>query len=57
MKCRLVDAEAVRRIRERAVRLRKGVLTYIFGTIIKQTLEELDLWDELPEGGDGGHDT
>lgn len=52
MKDRSVNPEKLRRVKERAVAFRKSVLTYFFGTLIKQVLEELDLWDEPPEGGD-----
>lgn len=46
MEMELVDAERVRKLRKRAIRLRKNILTYFFGTVIKQILEELDLWEE-----------
>lgn len=42
----LVEAKRVRSVRERAVKLRENAMTYIFGTMIKQILEDLDLWEE-----------
>lgn len=47
---KLVEVEKVRKLKDRAIRLRKNVLTYFFGTLIKQFLEELDLW-EVDENG------
>lgn len=41
----LVDAGKVRRVRDRAIKLRENVPTYVFGTLIKQVLEDLDLWE------------
>lgn len=42
----LVEARKVRSVRERAVKLRENAMTYVFGTLIKQVLEDLDLWEE-----------
>lgn len=42
----LVDAGKVRSARQRAAKLRENVLTYSFGTLIKQVLEDLELWEE-----------
>ena len=42
----LVEAGRVRSVRERAAKLRENVLTYVFGTMIKQILEDLDLWED-----------
>lgn len=41
----LVEAKRVRSVRERAVKLRENAMTYVFGTLIKQVLEDLDLWE------------
>ncbi|SDH03196.1 hypothetical protein NQ534_01940 [Marvinbryantia formatexigens DSM 14469] len=41
----LVDARKVHSARERAVKLRKNAVTYVFGALIKQVLENLDLWE------------
>lgn len=57
MRGRYVDPEKLRRLKERAIRFREGALMYFFGTLIKQTLEELGLWDDPPEEGDGVDDT
>ena len=58
MECRLVDGKTVQKVKERAVRFRTHVLTYAIGTLIKQTMEELGLWeDEPPEKGDEQNDT
>lgn len=43
----LVDVAKVRSVRERAAKLRENAMTYIFGTMIKQVLEDLDLWEEI----------
>ena len=43
----LVDAGRVRSVRQRAAKLRENILTYFFGTLIKQVLEDLDLRWEL----------
>lgn len=45
----LVDAGKVRSVRQRAVKLREDVLTYAFGTLIKQVLEDLGLWEEVKQ--------
>lgn len=42
----LVEAGRVRSVRERVVKLRENAMTYVFGTLIKQVLEDLDLWEE-----------
>ncbi|MFR8171496.1 MAG: hypothetical protein ACLU9Q_11855 [Marvinbryantia sp.] len=42
----LVEAGRVHSVRERAAKLRENAMTYIFGTLIKQVLEDLDLWEE-----------
>ena len=42
----LVDAGKVRSARQRAAKLRENILTYFFGTLIKQILEDLELWEE-----------
>lgn len=42
----LVEAGKVRSVKERAVKLRENAMTYIFGTMIKQILEDLDLWED-----------
>ena len=47
---KLVDAEKVRKLKKRAIRLRKSILTYFIGTLIKQILEELELWEEGENG-------
>lgn len=41
-----VDAAKVHKLRARAVKFRESVFTHIYGTLIKEFLEELDLWDE-----------
>lgn len=43
---KLVDAEKVHKLRVRAIRFRKSILTYFIGTLIKQILEELELWED-----------
>lgn len=42
----LVETGKVRSVRERAVKLRENAMTYVFGTLIKQVLEDLDLWED-----------
>lgn len=42
----LVEAGRVHSVRERAVKLRENAMTYVFGTMIKQVLEDLDLWED-----------
>ncbi len=57
MRGRNVDQKKLRDVKERAIRYRQDVLTYIPGTFIKHILEDLGLWeDEPPEEGDGGDD-
>lgn len=46
MEMKLVDAEKVHKLRVRAIRFRKSILTYFIGTLIKQILEELELWED-----------
>lgn len=42
----LVDAAKVHRLRARAKKFRESVFTHFYGTLIKEFLEELDLWEE-----------
>lgn len=42
----LVEAGRVRSVRERAAKLRENAMTYVFGTMIKQVLEDLGLWED-----------
>lgn len=42
----LVEAKRVRSVRERAAKLRENAMTYVFGTMIKQVLEDLGLWED-----------
>lgn len=42
----LVDAGKVHKLRARAVKFRESIFTHIYGTLIKEFLEELDLWEE-----------
>lgn len=39
-----VDAERVRKLKARAVKFRESCFTYFYGTLIKEFLEELNLW-------------
>ena len=41
----LVETEKVHKLRERAVKFRESVFTHFFGTLIKEFLEELNLWE------------
>lgn len=43
---RTVDANTVDQMRLRAVKMRRSPFTYLIGTLLKQFLEELDLWEE-----------
>lgn len=40
-----VDAERVRKLKARAVKFRESCFTYFYGTLIKEFLEELNLWE------------
>lgn len=42
----LVEAGKVCSVRERAAKLRENAMTYVFGTMIKQVLEDLGLWED-----------
>ena len=40
-----VDAERVRKLKARAIKFRESVFTHVYGTLIKEFLEELGLWE------------
>lgn len=42
----MVSAETAHRMKQRAIKFMKSPITFLIGVLLKQFLEELDLWEE-----------